>query len=89
VIVQAEQQAQVVLEQVQAEAQEVRKGADQYAIEVLQKLEARLLQELGTVRNGILTLAPGGSRPTSNRPDGAESAAPEPNAPELGAADAD
>lgn len=61
VIRQAERQAQRVLEQVQDEAQDVRAGADNYALSVLQQLEERLLQQLGTVRNGISTLLPPGS----------------------------
>jgi hypothetical protein len=58
VIQQAELRAQEVLEQVRGEAQEVRAGADDYALVVLQQLEERLLQQLGTVRNGIATLVP-------------------------------
>jgi hypothetical protein len=58
VIKQAEQQAQEVLEQVRDEARSVRAGADDYALAVLQQLEERLLQQLGTVRNGISTLVP-------------------------------
>jgi hypothetical protein len=58
VIRQAELQAQLVLEQVQGEAQEVRAGADDYALVVLQQLEAQLMQQLSTVRNGISTLVP-------------------------------
>lgn len=57
-IKQAERQAQEVLAQVQDEAQDVRAGADDYALAVLQELEERLLQQLGTVRNGISTLVP-------------------------------
>jgi vacuolar-type H+-ATPase subunit H len=58
VIKQAERQAQEVLEQVRDEAREVRAGADDYALVVLRQLEERLLQQLGTVRNGISTLVP-------------------------------
>jgi vacuolar-type H+-ATPase subunit H len=58
VVKQAQQRAQEVLDQVQGEAQEVRVGADDYALVVLQELEERLQQQLGTVRNGIATLAP-------------------------------
>jgi hypothetical protein len=57
-IKQAEEQAQVVLERVQDEAQEVRTGADEYALVVLQQLEEQLMQQLSTVRNGISTLTP-------------------------------
>ena len=71
VLKQAEQQAQQVLAQVQDEAQEVRAGADDYALVVLQQLEQRLLQQLGTVRNGISTLVPADVEPAA--PDGAAS----------------
>jgi vacuolar-type H+-ATPase subunit H len=65
VIKQAEEQAQIVLEQVQGEAQEVRAGADDYALVVLQQLEAQLMQQLSTVRNGISTLVPAESEPST------------------------
>jgi vacuolar-type H+-ATPase subunit H len=71
VLKQAERQAQEVLAQVQDEAQEVRAGADDYALVVLQQLEQRLLQQLGTVRNGISTLAPADVEPAAS--GGAES----------------
>ena len=58
VVKHAEQRAREVLEQVQDEAQDVRAGADDYALAVLQQLEERLLQQLGTVRNGISALVP-------------------------------
>ena len=61
----AEQQAQEVLNQVQDEAQTVRAGADDYALIVLQELEARLTQQLSTVRNGISTLGPVGQKPAA------------------------
>ena len=66
VIKQAELQAQEVLDQVQGEAQDVRAGADDYALAVLQQLEERLLQQLGTVRNGISTLVPAATEPTQD-----------------------
>jgi vacuolar-type H+-ATPase subunit H len=65
VIKQAEQQAQLVLERAQSEALDIRAGADEYALEVLKQLETRLVQELGTVRNGILTLTPADRDPVS------------------------
>jgi vacuolar-type H+-ATPase subunit H len=71
VLRQAERQAEEVLTQVQGEAQEVRAGADDYALVVLQQLEQRLLQQLGTVRNGISTLSP--ADVASADPDGAAS----------------
>jgi hypothetical protein len=83
-IKEAEQQAELLLEQVRAEAQEVRAGADEYAIDVLQELEARLTQQLNTVRNGISTLVPARRNPVSANPAPAE-----PGGLELGAPDAD
>jgi hypothetical protein len=65
VIKQAEEQAQLVLERAQSEALDIRAGADEYALEVLKQLETRLVQELGTVRNGILTLTPADGAPVS------------------------
>jgi len=53
---QAGHKAQVVLERAQREAQDVRNGADDYALAVLKQLEENLLQQLTTVRNGIDTL---------------------------------
>ena len=53
---QAEDKAQVVLERAQREAQEVRIGADDYALTVLRNLEQQLLNNLGTVQNGLVTL---------------------------------
>jgi len=53
---QAEDKAQVVLERAQREAQEVRYGADDYALTVLRNLEQQLIDNLGTVQNGLVTL---------------------------------
>ena len=53
---QADHKAQVILERAQREAQDVRDGADDYALSVLKELEERLVQHLTTVRNGIDTL---------------------------------
>jgi len=53
---QAEDKAQVVLERAQREAQEIRIGADDYALTVLRNLEQQLLNNLGTVQNGLVTL---------------------------------
>jgi vacuolar-type H+-ATPase subunit H len=55
-IKQANHKAQIVLERVQREAQDVRYGADDYARSVLNQLEDHLLEQLTTVRNGIATL---------------------------------
>jgi vacuolar-type H+-ATPase subunit H len=53
---QGETKAQVILERVQREAQEIRLGADEYALSVLRQLEQHLIDHLGTVQNGIITL---------------------------------
>ena len=53
---QAQDKAQVVLERAQREAQEVRYGADDYALTVLRNLEQQLIDNLGTVQNGLVTL---------------------------------
>lgn len=63
----AEQAAQVsrtVYDQAEREAQEVRAGADSYALSVLQQIEDHLLQQLTTVRNGISTLDQGAQNPS-------------------------
>jgi vacuolar-type H+-ATPase subunit H len=53
---QAAQASQARLDETEREAQEVRSGADEYALNVLQQLEDHLVQQLTTVRNGISTL---------------------------------
>lgn len=53
---QAENKGQTMIERAQREAQEVRTGADEYALAVLRQIEQRLLEQLGTVQNGIVTL---------------------------------
>jgi hypothetical protein len=55
------------VEQVETEAQDVRRGADEYALSVLQELESNLLRQLTTVRNGIGTLEPQDSREAAGR----------------------
>lgn len=56
IIQQAEERAPIVIERAQREAQEVRYGADDYAHAVLEQLEGLLIDQLTTVRNGILAL---------------------------------
>lgn len=56
VIKHAESRGEIVLERAQREAEEIRGGADGYAISVLRQLEERLKEQLTTVRNGITTL---------------------------------
>ena len=45
-----------VIERAQREAQEIRYGADEYALSVHRQLEERLIEHLTTVQNGITTL---------------------------------
>jgi regulator of protease activity HflC (stomatin/prohibitin superfamily) len=56
VLKQTEGKAQVILERAQREAQEIRFGADDYALAVLKELERHLIEQLNTVQNGIVTL---------------------------------
>ena len=58
IIQQAEEKAEIVLERARREAQEIRYGADDYARSVLQQLEEILIEQLTTVRNGIVALEP-------------------------------
>jgi vacuolar-type H+-ATPase subunit H len=53
---QAQGKAQVMLERAQREAEDIKAGADEYALSVLRQLEEQLIRDLGTVQNGILTL---------------------------------
>lgn len=52
----AERQARAMLDKATAQADEIRARADDYAIESLRSLEARLTQTLATVQNGIASL---------------------------------
>lgn len=52
----AERQARALLDQANARAEEIRAKADDYAVESLRSLEARLTQTLATVQNGIASL---------------------------------
>jgi hypothetical protein len=65
---QAQGKAQVMIERAQHEADEVKAGADEYALSVLRQLEEQLIRNLGTVQNGILALDHG--RPTEEEPQG-------------------
>ena len=58
IIQQAGEKAEIVLERARREAQEIRYGADDYARSVLQQLEEILIEQLTTVRNGIVALEP-------------------------------
>jgi hypothetical protein len=56
IAMQAESKARVILERAQREAQEVKMGADEYALSMLRELEEHLIHNLGTVQNGIIAL---------------------------------
>lgn len=52
----AERHARSMIEQANERADEIRARADDYAVESLRSLEARLTQTLSTVQNGIASL---------------------------------
>ena len=54
----ARRTAEVVLREAEERARKVREGADQYAMQLLGELEARLSGALGSVRKGREALAP-------------------------------
>lgn len=56
VVEHAESRAQVILDRAEREAQAIKMGADDYALEVLQQLQQQLIENLGTVQNGIAKL---------------------------------
>jgi vacuolar-type H+-ATPase subunit H len=64
--------AEVILREAEERARKVREGADQYAMQLLGELEARLSGALGSVRKGREALAP---RPTQPAAPLAEAAA--------------
>lgn len=49
----AQNRAANIIEQARQEAEQIKAGADTYALQVLSKLEQQLTRNLGTVRNGI------------------------------------
>lgn len=49
----AQNRAANIIEQARQEAEQIKAGADSYALQVLSKLEQQLTRNLGTVRNGI------------------------------------
>ncbi len=53
---QAEQRAKGIITEAQKQATEVRRGADEYSLEVLQRLESQLESQITTVRKGIEAL---------------------------------
>jgi cell division septum initiation protein DivIVA len=52
----AEKQAEAMLREASAKAEETRRAADRYAWEVMQSLETQLLRTIATVKKGVETL---------------------------------
>lgn len=57
VTVAAEQHAREIVEQARSEAEEIRRGADEYALQVLDRLDDQLRRITGNVRNAINALS--------------------------------
>jgi vacuolar-type H+-ATPase subunit H len=53
---QAEQRANGIISEAQEQAAGVRRGADEYSLEVLRRLESQLESQMATVRRGIEAL---------------------------------
>ena len=64
---QAEEHARQIIADSQQEAEDVRQGADQYALDVLGGLENELTKLLASVRKGRATLDRGVHRPLDGR----------------------
>jgi vacuolar-type H+-ATPase subunit E/Vma4 len=56
IVVEAQKEAERILNQAQQEAEHIRREADAYALQSLQRLEEELERLLRQVRNGIATL---------------------------------
>jgi vacuolar-type H+-ATPase subunit H len=59
----AEKQAEAMLREASAKAEETRRAADRYASDVMQSLEAQLLRTVATVKKGVEALRPPAARP--------------------------
>ena len=59
----AEKQAEAMLREASAKADETRRAADRYASDVMQSLEAQLLRTVATVKKGVEALRPPAARP--------------------------
>ncbi|HVS06076.1 MAG TPA: hypothetical protein VHK65_07900 [Candidatus Dormibacteraeota bacterium] len=59
----AEKQAEAMLREASAKAEETRRAADRYASDVMQSLEAQLLRTVATVKKGVEALRPPAPRP--------------------------
>lgn len=65
----AQVRAHTIVERANREAQSIRKGADDYVIEVLSTLQQQLERVLTTVNNGILAVQQGVTHSTSDDAD--------------------
>jgi len=65
IVERARKTAEVVLREAEERARKVREGADQYAMQLLGELEARLSGALGSVRKGREALAPRSAQPAA------------------------
>ncbi|HKV31933.1 MAG TPA: hypothetical protein VJT14_13055 [Candidatus Dormibacteraeota bacterium] len=59
----AEKQAEAIMREASAKAEETRRAADRYASEVMQSLEAQLLRTVATVKKGVEALRPPAAGP--------------------------
>ncbi len=59
----AEKQAEAMLKEATAKAEETRRAADRYASEVMQNLESQLLRTVATVKKGVEALRTPAARP--------------------------
>lgn len=75
IVERARRTAEVVLREAEERARKVREGADQYAMQMLGEMEARLSSALGSVRKGREALAPRPAAPTPTSAPLAEAAA--------------
>jgi vacuolar-type H+-ATPase subunit H len=64
----ARKTAEIILREAEERARKVREGADQYAMQLLGELEARLSGALGSVRKGREALAPRPQQPQPAAP---------------------
>ena len=59
----AEKQAEVMLREAAAKAEETRRAADRYAWDVMQSLEGQLMRTITTVKKGVESLRPAAAKP--------------------------
>jgi hypothetical protein len=60
----AEKQAEAMLKEAAAKAEETRRAADRYAWDVMQSLETQLLRTVATVKKGVEALRTSPAKPT-------------------------